>query len=373
MASLKSVLKNSKTKIIILEKKHIDSLNIIEIDSLKLRIPFHEVKILDSNINDKYVIVNCVSGEIDGDPIVRNWLVKVHKGYSIKWQIRDISLERGRCKKFLTILLSSKILEGNYFGGISNNNIKNIYDKLIKMNVAYFSYDVFLCSECTDIDFKKDIKNHYFIESIPILVKHAKPSHLSGRGVRSFKKNNNKGIQWSDRKGATLQNPYLKIYHKSIELNFNSKEFKDEYLAEIDLSNIIRVEFTIKSMKHLRKFKIQSQKLIDLLNLSQNIKSAMLKDIINTHLMSRIVKAEKPIGKISPTGVVFYNALNIISKRTYMNKNMIIDSMLENIKNKTAKSRKKKKLNEIWNTYIQMQEHNKKKEKIISLFDAICW
>ena len=170
-----------------------------------------------------------------------------------------------------------------------------------------------------------------------------------------------------------MQNPYLKIYHKSIELNFNSKEFKDEYLAEIDLSNIIRVEFTIKSMKHLRKFKIQSQKLIDLLNLSQNIKSAMLKDIINTHLMSRIVKAEKPIGKISPTGVVFYNALNIISKRTYMNKNMIIDSMLENIKNKTAKSRKKKKLNEIWNTYIQMQEHNKKKEKMISLFDAICW
>lgn len=56
-----------------------------------------------------------------------------------------------------------------------------------------------------------------------------------------------------------------------------------------------------------------------------------------------------------------------------MNKNMIIDSMLENIKNKTAKSRKKKKLNEIWNTYIQMQEHNKKKEKMISLFDAICW
>ena len=117
MASLKSVLKNSKTKIIILEKKHIDSLNIIEIDSLKLRIPFHEVKILDSNINDKYVIVNCVSGEIDGDPIVRNWLVKVHKGYSIKWQIRDISLERGRCKKFLTILL--KLLpnkQGNLFG-----------------------------------------------------------------------------------------------------------------------------------------------------------------------------------------------------------------------------------------------------------------
>ena len=35
----------------------------------------------------------------------------------------------------------------------------------------------------SDIDFKKDIKNHYFIESIPILVKHAKPSRLSGRGV----------------------------------------------------------------------------------------------------------------------------------------------------------------------------------------------
>ena len=52
---------------------------------------------------------------------------------------------------------------------------------------------------------------------------------------------------------------------------------------------------------------------------------------------------------------------------------MIIDSMLENFKSKTAKSRGKKRLNDIWDTYVQMQEHTKKKEKMITLFDAICW
>lgn len=365
--------KTQKTIIIILEKKHIDSLNSIEIDSLKIRIPLHLVEILDSNIIDKYVSINYNSGELDEEPKVRNWLLKDFKGYSTRWQIRDFKLEKGRSRKFLTILLNSKILEENYFNGISKNNIENVYDKLIKMNVAHFSYNSFLGSECTDIDFKKDIHNSYFIESIPVLVSHAKPSHLSGRGVRPFKKKDNMGIQWSDRKGATLQNPYLKMYHKSIELNNKSTEFKDEYLRDLDVSNIIRVEFTIKSMKHLRKFDINSQKLIDLLNLSQETKSIMLHNIVNTHLMSRKIKAEKPIGKISPTDVMLYNALDIISKRTYMNKNMIIDSMLENFKSKTAKSRGKKRLNNIWDTYVQMQEHTKKKEKMITLFDAICW
>ena len=368
-----SVLKNSKTKIIILEKKHIDSLKTIEIDSLKLRIPFDLVEVLDSRINDKYVSINCSSGEMDGEPIVRNWLVKEFKGYSTRWQIRDLKLEKGRSRKFITVLLNSKILEENYFEGLTINNHKNVYQKLISMEVAFFEYDSFINAECTDIDFRKDIKTTMFRDSIPMLVSSARASHLSGTGVRAFKKKDNLGVQWSDRKGATLKNPYLKIYHKTIELDNNSIEFKKNYLTDLDISNITRVEFTLKDKKHLLKYEVKSQKFIDLLKLSQEKKTSILSKIVNIHLMPRFIKPEKPIKKITPSDMMLYNSLYLLSNKMYLNKYRAVESLLTNIKNKTAKSRAKKKLEHIYDTYVQMQDKSKKKEKMISLFDAICW
>ena len=118
---------------------------------------------------------------MDGEPIVRNWLVKEYKGYSTRWQIRDLKLEKGRSRKFITVLLNSKILEENYFEGLTIKNHKNVYQKLISMEVAFFEYDSFINAECTDIDFRKDIKTTMFRDSIPMLVSSARASHLSER------------------------------------------------------------------------------------------------------------------------------------------------------------------------------------------------
>ena len=328
---------------------------------------------LDSRINDKYVSINHNTGEYDGEPVVRNWLVKEFKGYSTRWQIRDITIERGRSKKFLTVLMSSKILEERYFEGLSIKNHKNVYQKLISMKVAFFDYDSFINSECTDVDFKKDIKTTMFRDSIPMLVSSARESHLSGKGIRPFKKKENLGVQWSDRKGATLENPYLKIYHKTIELDNNSIEFKNEYLFDFNISNIVRVEFTMKNNKHLKKYGIQSQKFIDLLKLSQEKKTSILSKIVNIHLMPRFIKPDVPLKQLTPSDIMLYNSLYLLSNKMYLNKYRAVESLLTNIKDKTAKSRAKKKLEHIYDTYVQMQDKSKKKEKMISLFDAICW
>ena len=310
---------------------------------------------------------------MDGEPIVRNWLVKEFKGYSTRWQIRDLKLKKGKSRKFITVLLNSKILEENYFEGLTIKNHKNVYQKLISMEVAFFEYDSFINAECTDIDFRKDIKTTMFRDSIPMLVSSARASHLSGTGVRAFKKKDNLGVQWSDRKGATLKNPYLKIYHKTIELDNNSIEFKKKYLTDLDISNITRVEFTLKDKKHLLKYEVKSQKFIDLLKLSQEKKTSILSKIVNIHLMPRFIKPEKPIKKITPSDMMLYNSLYLLSNKMYLNKYRAVESLLTNIKNKTAKSRAKKKLEHIYDTYVQMQDKSKKKEKMISLFDAICW
>ena len=209
---------------------------------------------------------------MDGEPIVRNWLVKEFKGYSTRWQIRDLKLEKGRSRKFITVLLNSKILEENYFEGLSIKNHKNVYQKLISMEVAFFEYDSFINAECTDIDFRKDIKTTMLRDSIPMLVSSARASHLSGTGVRSFKKKKIWVFNGLIEREQRLKNPYLKIYHKTIELDNNSIEFKKEYLIDLDISNIVRVEFTLKDKKHLKKYDIKSQKFIDLLKLSQEKK-----------------------------------------------------------------------------------------------------
>ena len=278
---------------------------------------------------------------MDGEPIVRNWLVKEFKGYSTRWQIRYQNLERGMPKKFLTILMSSKILEENYFEGLSIDNHKNVYQKLISMKVAFFDYDSFINAECTDIDFRKDIKTTMLRDLIPMLVSSARTSHLSGTGIRSFQKKENMGVQWSDRKGATLKNPYLKIYHKTIELNNNSIEFKNEYLFDFNISNIVRAEFTLKDKKHLRKYNIQSQKFIDLLKLSQEKKTSILSKIVNIHLMPRFIKPDRPLKQLSPTDLIFYNMLCYFSNRGYMSRDRAIQLALNNILDKSAKSKKK--------------------------------
>ena len=269
--------------------------------------------------------------------------------------------------------MSSKILEENYFEGLSIDNHKNVYQKLISMKVAFFDYDSFINSECTDVDFKKDIKTSVFRDLIPMLVSSARTSHLSGTGIRSFQKKDNIGVQWSDRKGATLKNPYLKIYHKTIELENNSVEFKNEYLFDFNISNIVRVEFTLKDKRHLRKYNIQSQKFIDLLKLSQEKKSSILEETINIHLMPRFIKPDAPLKQLTPSDIMLFNSLYILSNKMYLNKYRAVDYLLTNIKDKTAKSRAKKKLEHIYDTYVQMQDKSKKKEKMISLFDAICW
>ena len=131
--------------------------------------------------------------------------------------------------------------------------------------------------------------------------------------------------------------------------------------------------FIIKLKKHLLKYEVKSQKFIDLLKLSQEKKTSILSKIVNIHLMPRFIKPEKPIKKITPSDMMLYNSLYLLSNKMYLNKYRAVESLLTNIKNKTTKSRAKKKLEHIYDTYVQMQDKSKKKEKMISLFDAICW
>ena len=89
--------------------------------------------------------------------------------------------------------------------------------------------------------------------------------------------------------------------------------------------------------------------------------------------MPRFIKPDRPLKQITPSDMMLFNSLFTLSNRMYLNRHRAIDLLINNILDKTAKSRSKKKLEHIWDTYVQMQDKTKKKAKMISLFDAICW
>ena len=63
------------------------------------------------------------------------------------------------------------------------------------------------------------------------------------------------GISFNNRNWATPSLPFIKLYHKELELNTKSKEFKDIYLQDFDLyiKDLTRIEATIKNWKHRQR------------------------------------------------------------------------------------------------------------------------
>ena len=79
-----------------------------------------------------------------------------------------------------------------------------------------------------------------------------------------------------------------KIYHKELELKNNSIEFKDNYLQGQDITDIVRIETTIKNNKHLKYLGLPENTLENMLNLTTEQKETILQSALSKHLEPRI-------------------------------------------------------------------------------------
>lgn len=130
------------------------------IDSCKLRIKLSEVIIIDASILDKHSIikVNDVTGELVSQQQIKSLSKEIKfNGYSIKVAITQYhDFKKKLNEEFLEIYLHSKILEHNYFDGITLNNISQIYHKLMTAKVFECSEQTFITSLVNDVDIKVD-------------------------------------------------------------------------------------------------------------------------------------------------------------------------------------------------------------------------
>jgi hypothetical protein len=279
----------------------------ISTDSFKLRMPLSIVTVLDKNLTSSWLLVNNETGEIDSNFNKKNSFKFSKNGISTYYAIEQQRTKEGHTKSFLTILINSKHLLDNYFEGITKDNIQQIYNSIITQKVVYFSFkDLMTYSACTDVDFKKDGLIKLYDALINECRNRSKQSTQKDKGYRFFNKRDNKGIEWSTRKTTSYKsNPFLKIYHKEIELNNNSFDFSNKYLKNIIYNDVVRIETTVKNNDHFKYLGIENNSLSTILHLTTGEKNHIINNALKLHLEPRVNKP-KDNSKMTPTETLFF-------------------------------------------------------------------
>ena len=353
-----------------MKKNKVQLPSYISIDSLKLRVPINKVTDIDYKvIYNPHLEVSDITGEITN---VKNkgQRIRISDSASIHVEIKKVKTTSFNAPtEHLIILLNSKILESRYFEGITKDNLSIVYDKLMKGNLFKFTWNTFINSEGTDIDWKYDevLNKENRIDLVRSFNDLLRPERTDS--VRTYiprtenTKNNQVGIQFNYRERATTSKPFFKIYSKgseSIEKDTKSIDegespFFDSYFNYNDLKDICRIETTVKNKKMAKAIGLKSTRLGDLVNLSQEnhiqIFQFAFSKYLNTDLLNNQIRPKTE--HITPTDIIHFNSLVLLIKNTKQPIDIIVNSLVNNIDHKVSRSRQKKKLLSLYSEHIE--------------------
>jgi len=253
-------------------------MNPISIDSLKIRIPLRRVEITNPTL-----LGNVVVQEIDQetgeylDSKFKQRAVKFAEpdgciGYELKALIYREQTLKG-ADDFLTLLVSSKTLESQYFSGITATTLPTLLAKLNSLDIGAISMEHLLEAKVSDIDFKRDwvaLKDEMHSE-----LKHWEPDFKPSqkKGIFLEYRNSKKihMLRANDRHSSShIGRPFFKVYSKQMELEINSPDFAKAHLSPDDYKNLYRFEFTVKNKRaFLENYGLNVFTLQDALNLTQ--------------------------------------------------------------------------------------------------------
>lgn len=346
------------------------------IDSFKYRIEIEKVEIINRNLLDCLITqtINSATGEIiNSNELKLNSLKAQFDFYHIHFAINNIF-----GKRYLVILINSKLLEKDYLNGISMSNIEIIYNRIISANVINISFQDFLSKGLvSDVDIKKDfeLSTVDFINVIQELENKTKPHKKSKYGCNKFTKENNLGIEWNKRENATATRPFLKLYHKEVEAKHGTnREYFYNHIQLESVKNVVRCEATIKTAKELRIHGIEQNTLLALLKVPEEKLSQIINYAIDLNLEPRIKRSEiKNKSEFKPIEtVIFAHITNMISNQNISFQNAL-EYTLNHFTDKQSKYRMKKQITLIYETHINGKISETKAKKFEQFFKNFGW
>jgi len=329
-------------------------LKIAKFDSFKLRIPRGLVEIIDQTFAEKYHKIYIETGEVETklndegekEDVVNLDKHKVNITHGITTRIGIAFFMQGDKQiEQIFIQCNAKQLREDYFLGISKVTVKRLYDYIMDLKIIYIPYAAFLKGQVSDIDIcydtivsPKDMKmaNHNLnLRILPSLKKYVGDP---------FKLQTNTGLTFNKREKATAAKPFIKIYHKGLELTYNSNIFAEKYLKKEKYQNLGRLEYTIKNKRHKDYLKVEFTTLEELLEIPQT----KLLEIILSGIPQYLDKQEimREYKDLSPTDRML---IYFIERTVNCGADEAAVNRVLELFEKQEKSRMKKKLEQLLN------------------------
>jgi hypothetical protein len=294
------------------------------IDSFSLKIEMSKIDVLDAKLTSMTSIVYQDTGEFE-ENLPPKPVVISENGITIRFSLCSFPVydkETGErpLTQFLVLTVSSKLLKERYFEGINKFNISHLFKTFLEFNVFSCTIQSFLNGQISDIDIC--VNNH---ATKPIFSEVCKSllimAGLSSQRMRLFDDEKQIGLMFSNRGWGTPSYPFIKAYHKELELKTKSKEFYDNYLQpyEEQMKNLVRMEGTIRNYKHklrLEKFDVlpKFKTLGDFLEIPEK----NLHSFLNFSLNSYVNKTRTlPTPQLSPTDHLLYNLIQMCIDKGY--------------------------------------------------------
>ena len=266
-------------------------LNKVKIDSFRLLIPFKDVTILDTTLEQKVIAQILDTGEIQEleNSETKSTIFKTEQGINSRFAIHHFFNEQKELTKYLAVIVNAKMLKEQYFQGIDKTNIHNAFNFINSQGVIKIDKETFLNAKVVDVDFCVDIilKDTSVKEFVKYANQIAKPKKETN--VITYTQDKNTGIQFGHRLGvgkAYLKKQFLKYYAKLVSLKYDEKNiefyktfieprlfektiFSDqkEHKSILNESNFIRMETTIKNKDHFKTYGKNISTLKDLIQL----------------------------------------------------------------------------------------------------------
>ena len=252
-----------------------------KVDSLRVRVPLCDVKIIDRTLIDKLVTVLEDTGEVVDEKQGAPKILETKSGLYFKLWTRSGNGRFGKeedlsDKRELYFLINAKHLKERYFEGITMDNIELIRQELNSLNIVHIEKNEFLYSEIQDVDlcFDFDCDETEFRK---IIKRYQEMAIASKRdSAKGFGSKNNIGLELNSRNYSSQKKPHSKFYFKTAELESKSLSFADRYLKGIDFNNIGRFEFNLKNRRYFKYYGIDGIR--------------TLKDLLNTESLHNVFK-----------------------------------------------------------------------------------
>lgn len=338
----------------------------ISIDSVRLRIPIAKVQILDSHINRRVLSVIADTGEVIDQKQKKDLLIE-RNGVRLKAYVGRTPMG----EESLYLGVHSKFLGERYFEGITKFNLKLLYESLMGFEKFHLSYDTFVTSCVTDVDFKQDfLADNYLVEdALTWMAKYYIARTKIGTGVKVWHKGLNgeySGHQFNERESRSpLKSPYLKVYQKYYSsLQAENKPFFDGFGIEVN-PRTWRMEWTLKDKKGLATFGMKNR-LLDITETSQETLDSVRVSFLQSLF---VMKPRKETTGIAPKDKVLFNLIEFALDNSQLSFSVLLDLITRDL-DKANKSKRRKHINEIWMAYFKDSEVGKKdveKGKILSI------